>query len=463
MQRVKFARAVVPFAAAALVLAAASCSSDDQGGSNGTGGAGGQEGALGFGGAVSSGSGTPCEATADCSSGVCHPITKSCVSSHGTCLAHADCPATTFCDPASGTCLGGSMGSPCASDDNCMAGTCLHGVCGCDGLAQAQESVRGPVDIYFVFDRTSSMGRDCDYQPGSNPPTNSKACFATYALSDYLTAVTPGADTRLAFQFMSLANDDCDGTLYATPLVDLTQLPVATDHVIVQSISNEGFEGGFGTHIEGALRGIIDYTSSHRTPGREMIGVLMTDGDPNGCEEDIQTLRSLIADHHATTGIRTFIIGMEGATDENLEELGTAGGAEPHSDWCGEVAVPCHYWNVEDGSGAAIANALNAIIDQAAPLPCEYDVSNLDAPEGQALAFDKINVTLTDPNDVATTIGQVPSEAACPSDRPAWYYDDPSTPTSINLCDVACRLVSTAETGSRVAVVVGCESTVILR
>jgi hypothetical protein len=107
----------------------------------------------------------------------------------------------------------------------------------------------------------------------------------------------------------------------------LTTLPIAANHAIVQAISNENFAGGFGTHIEGALRGIADYTTANETPGRNMIGVLMTDGDPNGCVESIPTLRGIIADHLAATGIRTFVIGMEGATDANLEELATAGGA----------------------------------------------------------------------------------------------------------------------------------------
>jgi hypothetical protein len=330
----------------------------------------------------------------------------------------------------------------------------------CDS-AEYQQKTTSALDIYFVFDRTGSMDTDCEYVPGGTPPVDSKACFATYALSDYLINVSSTIDTRLAFQFMSLP-DDCDGTPYETPLVGLTALPVTSTHQMIQELSDETFEGGLGTHIEGALRGLTAYTATARTAGREMIGVLMTDGDPNGCEDDISSLSDIVADHLDATGIRTFIIGMEGATDENLEELGAAGGADPHADWCGDVNAPCHYWNVEEGAEDAIAEALTAIVEQAAPIPCDFDVSGFSPPAGQALDFGKVNVTLTDSGNVATKIGQVPAAADCPTDVPAWYYDNPAAPTSIKLCANACTLVTGSATGSRVSVVVGCEATVVV-
>jgi hypothetical protein len=333
---------------------------------------------------------------------------------------------------------------------------------GCTGSVYEQELVGGSLDIYFIFDRTASMGTDCAYQPGGTPPVSSKACFATYAFSDYLINVSPLVDTRLAFQFMSLSDDDCDGVPYETPMVDLTNLPVTADNPIIQAISNEQFQGGFGTHIEGALRGMAVYTATHVTPGREMIGVLMTDGDPNGCEENVGTLSGLIADHLAATGIRTFIIGMEGATDSNLEQYATAGGAEPHDDWCGDLGAPCHFWNVGDGSGDAIASALSAIITQASPLPCEMNVADLQPPPGEVVDYGKVNVTLTE-DDVTTTIGQVPTLDACPVDQPAWYYDNPDAPTMIHLCPATCDLVTATAEGSQVSVVLGCEDTVVIR
>jgi hypothetical protein len=139
----------------------------------------------------------------------------------------------------------------------------------CTGLAVQGEQVAlaGPLDIYLVFDRTASMGQDCDFAPGTTPPVASKACFATYAIAEYVMSAKAADDTHLAFQFMSLANNDCNGTPYATPLVAMTPLPVSANHAIVQAISNENFAGGIGTHIEGAFRGIASFTATHdQTP-----------------------------------------------------------------------------------------------------------------------------------------------------------------------------------------------------
>lgn len=251
-------------------------------------------------------------------------------------------------------------------------------------------------------------------------------------------------DTSLAFNVMSLSND-CTGSTYDPPLIGKTSLPVASDSTLVQRISDEDFSGGFGTRIEGALRGIANYTANNQAAGREMIGVLITDGDATQCDTNNSNLAAIIADHLTNTGLRTFIIGMNGANEDNLEELAVAGGADPHDDFCGDVATPCHYWNVGDASGDVLANALQAISQQAVPLPCEIDVTGLTAPEGEVLDYGRVNVTLTQ-GETVTTIPQVGNPGACPLDQPAWYYDVPNAPTKIHLCENACDTVSAAGT-----------------
>jgi hypothetical protein len=334
-------------------------------------------------------------------------------------------------------------------------------LCGCSGVAHERELGSSPLDIHLVLDRTGSMGEDCDYVAGNSPPVSSKACFATYALADYLIDVSPAVDTSLAFDVMSLSNL-CDGSDYDPALIAKTSLPVTSGSALVQRISAEDFSGGFGTRIEGALRGIADYTANNQTAGREMIGVLITDGDATRCDTDNSSLAAIIADHLTNTGLRTFIIGMEGATEANLEELAIAGGADPHSDFCGGVATPCHYWNVGDGSGAALASALQAISQQAVPLPCEIDVTGLTAPVGEVLDYGRVNVTLTE-GETVTTIPQVGNADACPSDQPAWYYDVPSAPSKIFLCQNACDAVSAAGDGANLNVVAGCTDTIVVQ
>ena len=415
-----------------------------------------RDGAAGTGG----GSNPECTSSEQCADQVCEPVTQTCVTPSDPCTSQAECTGGTYCEETADLCLPSSLGTPCASADNCN-GECRSGFCGCSGVAHERELGSSPLDIYLVLDRTGSMGEDCDYVAGNSPPVSSKACYATYALADYLINVSPAVDTSLAFNVMSLSNL-CDGSDYASALIPQTSLPVASDSSLVQRISDETFSGGYGTRIAGALRGIANYTANNQTAGREMIGVLITDGDANGCEEGNSTLAGIIADHLTDTGLRTFIIGMTGATEATLEVLAAAGGADPHSDFCGNVGPECHYWNVGNGSGAALASALQAIAEQAVPLPCEVDVTGLTAPVGEVLDYGRVNVTLTE-GETVTTIPQVGNAGACPLDQPAWYYDDPNAPTKIFLCQTACDAVSAAGDGASLNVVAGCTDTIVVQ
>ena len=272
---------------------------------------------------------------------VCEPVTQICVAPLAACMSQAECTGGTYCQMMEEVCLPSSVGTPCAGPDNCNE-ECLDGFCGCTGVAHERQLESSPLDIYLVLDRTGSMGEDCAYVARDTPPVSSKACYATYALADYLIGVSPAVDTSLAFNVMSLS-DACDGSGYDPALLPIASLPVASDSQLVQRISDEDFSGGYGTRIEGALRGIANYTTNHEAEGREMIGVLITDGDATDCNRNNSELAGIIEDHLTATGLRTFIIGMTGANESRLEELAMAGGAAPHDDFCGGIAPPCHY------------------------------------------------------------------------------------------------------------------------
>jgi hypothetical protein len=261
---------------------------------------------------------------------------------------------------------------------------------------------------------------------------------------------------------MSLASDDCNGAPYAKPLIDMTPLPVTANDAIVQAISAEDFKGGIGTHIEGAFRGMATYTAMHdqavRPMGRTTIGVLMTDGDPNGCDEDIGNLAKIVSDHLAASGVKTFIIGETGATLANLERYAVAGGASAHTDFCGNGPSPCHYWDVGDGQPAALASALASIVGQATvahPVPCTYRVP--PPPAGQTLDPSLVNVSFQDASGTSTQIYKVDSKAKCDAKLGGWYYAAGSPPSEILLCDATCSSVTNAKS-PHVAVEFGCAS-----
>ena len=76
--------------------------------------------------------------------------------------------------------------------------------------------------------------------------------------------------------------------------------------------------------------------------------------------------------------------------------------------------------------------------------------------------YGQVNVILTQ-GETVTTFPQASSGGACPSDQPAWYYDVPSAPTKIDLCENACNTVSEAGDGASLNVVAGCTATIVVQ
>jgi hypothetical protein len=330
----------------------------------------------------------------------------------------------------------------------------------CAGVSAAAEGMG--LDIYMIFDHTASMGDDCPLDLSSAPPEDSaKWCFATHALAQYFTSDL-AAGHRIALQFMSVEDFVCAGgpdNGEAHAVVDLTPMPVDADHELVRALEQDAPLGGLGTRIEAALHGIATYTEANHTAGRNMIGILITDGDPNGCSEDIDELAQIAADHLEATGIRTFFIGMTGATLSNLETMAVAGGAPEHSgEFCGEGVDTCHYWTVGDGAPDAFVAALGEI-QEAATLPCEYAIPL--PPPDEVLDYNLVNVTFHDPELGGGLIFHVQEESDCDSEQAAWYYDNPMSPSAILLCEATCDYIMAAGAGARLDVAYGCQTVVL--
>lgn len=408
----------------------------------------------------------PCTETPECPDGhACHPYGMVCVKPGEGCggAAAETCGDAFYCEESLSVCLPGLTGSPCDSDESCVNLCTDDNVCGCDGVAHERELERGPLDIFLVLDRTASMGAGCTYTPGTSPPVPLKGCLATYALADYLTNVEPAGPTRLAINFLPInlqpVDYVCNGDGYETPAVDFTSLPATLESPLVNAITSVEFEGR--TSTESALRGIVKFTAANQTEDREMIGVLITDGEPTECETDTEVLKGIIQDHFENTGIRTFVIGMLGATESVLETIASGGGTTLHDESCGSVDPPCFHWNIGLGQGSALGDALQAITASAQPFDCSLSLGELAAPEGEMFDFNRINVSVQDEGP-AELIAQVPDVESCPSDAPAWYYDDPEEPTAVLLCPVTCDDLNASDGDPKVRVIVGCKDTVVL-
>lgn len=147
-----------------------------------------------------------------------------------------------------------------------------------------------------------------------------------------------------------------------------------------------------------ALRGLTKFTAANRRAGHVTIGILVTDGGPLGCDEDLTSLSSILDAHFAATTNCTYVIGMNGATVSNMERLGIGGGAPTHAatvgmlaNECGGVPAPCHFWNVGDGDPAGFIQALGAIQESANG--CKPGGANVNLPNSRPVLHHAPNRT----------------------------------------------------------------------
>jgi hypothetical protein len=171
--------------------------------------------------------------------------------------------------------------------------------------------------------------------------------------------------------------------------------------------------------------------------------VLATDGEPSGCDTNTpQDVADIAARALASSrAIRTFVIGV-GRSLVSMDLVAKAGGTE-------------HAFLVDTGGDVAkeFADALDQI--RGAASSCDFTIPSASS-AGEAIDPLKVNVSYTangssTPTQVPQTFKGDPSN--CDS-AGGWYYDNPTAPTMIKLCDATCRSL----TGSAIQVAFGCDT-----
>jgi hypothetical protein len=332
---------------------------------------------------------------------------------------------------------------------------------------QVEVVVGGPVSLYVMLDQSQSM---TDLSAG----LATKWQVAVDSINAFVNDQA-SADVDMALQYFSLPNGDCaTGAGYDTPEVPMGRLP---DHApdISASLALHIPIGGGGTPIEGALRGVTAYCERYKQDttmnpeGRNCVAVLVTDGEPNGCNEDWNVLVGIAADAYDNFEVMTFAIGMDGANFDLLDLIGQAG----HADCTPDPADLTWACNVSTG-GMTFLEALNLIREvttelrtvtqtktemQIQALECEWEIP--EPPEGEEFNRDKVNVEFTDTGlDADKQIfGRVDSADECGSNL-GWYYDDPNDPTRLIACEQACSTIQASETG-KLNILLGCGTVII--
>jgi hypothetical protein len=401
-------------------------------------------------------------AMASCAAGTCSLV---CAAGKGDCnkMAADGCEADFMTDPKNcGLC-----------GQDCGGGKCVSGACQC--ASETQTAKKLPLDMYVMMDQSGSMsdtvsGGATKWQAvtqaltafvndpknaglgigiqyfglpagGGAPPascmkdsdcivggTNYGPCFG--ALPPILPGICFGA---------SGSSDSCTAADYAKPEVEIGTLPGVAG-AITTSIGKHSPTSS--TPTAPALQGAVDHAKAWATahPDHVVIAVLATDGDPTECTPtDIPSISNIaMAALNGNPKIRTFVIGV-GTSTANLDGIAQGGGT-----------APAFIVDTNANVVQQFEDALKAI--QGTALGCVYSIP---APTMGMLDYTKVNVQYTPGSGSPVVLGNVANAAACDPTKGGWYYDVPTAPKQIILCDATCKVVSADAMGS-VAVQLGC-------
>ena len=338
--------------------------------------------------------------------------------------------------------LGGSSGVVISPDDACATGT-------------ANASLAG-VNMFVMFDRSTSMNDAAVRNGPTRWELASKALDAFFASTD-------AAGLKLALRFFphdvpaaGCSQNGCDVAACAAPLVDLgTLTPEAAptdahEKALVDATAaatpaaRGGNNGGMmsgGTPISAALGGALQWASAQhkKTPDENTVVVLVTDGQPNGCEEDIGTIAGLAAAALAADGTKTYAIGLTGSQEADMDQIAMSGGTTKGI-------------FVADGANTTqdLLAALGAI--RGAILDCDFPMPTPTKDTGVEPSL--INVNFTPSTGAKSTLTQVADEAGCATTA-GWYYDNALNPSRIILCKSTCDTV-TADPMASLQILLGC-------
>jgi hypothetical protein len=307
-----------------------------------------------------------------------------------------------------------------------------------------------PVAIYIMLDQSASM------LPLWPDALAGIKAFASDPKSS-------GTDVAMDF-FPSIFGEagECNGVGYDAPFVPMGRLPAHAAMINAQ-LDALPLPTGIGTPIEGALNGLKRFCEQFQSThaDEKCIGVLVTDGTPLFCNEDLAQLADISAQAHAN-GVTTYAVGLTGSDFAFLDQVAMLGGAKD----C-DAAAATYACDVTAGA-ALLVDALSKIRDTIVevkthtvtttktvetPLPCEWALPATQV--GQTFDREKVNVQLNAPSAGQIVFGKVEQEAQCA--RNGWYYDDPGTPTRIIACPETCELITTTAEAT-VDILLGCRT-----
>jgi Mg-chelatase subunit ChlD len=304
-------------------------------------------------------------------------------------------------------------------------------------LATKEHVDQIPVDVFVIQDKSGSMECPAADDRCSNPPTPrvmpTRWDAFTAAVNGFVNAPTSnGVGVGIGF-FPLNGGDNCNAGAYAMPTVPIAMLP-GNAGAITSAITATGPNGG--TPTLPALTGALDYARTYtmNTPGRSAAVLLVTDGIPNGCSSTIPGAAMVAGQAFAgTPSIKTYVVGL--GDTAALDQIALAGSGNM-----------THYFPATGD----VTGQLTAVLKEiTGAITCKYTI-----PMTKTIDPNLVNVQVTVGGGATINVGRVMDISGC-GPAGGWYYDNPTHPTQIVLCDQSCDPVKTTP-GSAVQVLYGC-------
>jgi hypothetical protein len=322
-----------------------------------------------------------------------------------------------------------STGDPILTASMSSSGTGIGPSC----AESSETATLVPVNMFITVDKSGSMDDD-------NKWVNAESAFNAFF------ADPEAASLRVALRFWP--DDGCDDNTCSTdicsqPLVDIGPLSdPAHVQALISAFASRDPDGLTPTSaaLAGATKWAKDYTVAVESTEKVVV-LLVTDGEPTACDENINTIASYAADAWNNNQIPTFAVGLAGSNEAQMDIIAQAGGTNA---------------GFFIGNGNAQADLLAALKEiQASQVACVFAMP--EGVPGKPIDPSKVNVSYTaggttDPQ----TIGQVENEAACGT-AGGWYYDDNDNPGTITFCESTCNAVQ-GDVAAKIEIIVGCDT-----
>jgi hypothetical protein len=315
-----------------------------------------------------------------------------------------------------------------------VGGTAVNPDAACASASDSATLV--PINMLVMIDKSMSMAL--------------MWADATSAMQSFFSD-PESAGLRVALRFFPDTGCDSDCNVGAcsqpkVPLGELSSLAAPDDgHERALIDAFVGVEvGGGNTPLSAALEGALLWASNHLTahPSEKAAVVLVTDGEPEACNQNHGYLVSLAQAAFDTAGVLTFSIGLPGTDEALMHQIAAAGGT-------GQAIIV--------GSGNEQQELRDALaLVRGNTVACEFLVPG--EVDGQEVDPTRVNVFYS-PGGVGESqlIGQVSGVGDCVATQQAWYYDDPNNPTRVIFCDFTCAAIR-SDPDAKIDVLFGCST-----